>query len=395
VRVLTVNPGLNLGGAERSLLLLLPALRAQGLDVIVAGFGAGPFLERAASLGFRTVELDVDRSVRRATRYRMSLAAVGKMAWRAVPAVRRLSQLIRRERIDLVHTNGLKAHMLGACAGALARVPVVWHIRDFPVSGVAGGILKRVASRLPAAVITNSSAVARAYFAARSRPNVFVVPNPIDLATCDSPDAAARACRALGVPAGQLMVAQIAHLTPWKGHELFLDIAKRVLDRIPNVTFAVVGGAIYETDGHSGYEARLRQRASTLGIADRILFLGARDDVAKIVPAFDVVVHCPTAPEPFGRVLAEAMAAGRPVVAANDGGVPEVVDDGVTGTLVPPGDVEAFTAAVVRLLQDAELRRRFGAAGQAKAKATFGVDAHVARVLDVYETVLGTAARAR
>jgi glycosyltransferase involved in cell wall biosynthesis len=180
----------------------------------------------------------------------------------------------------------------------------------------------------------------------------------------------------------------IGHLTPWKGHEVFLEIARAVADRIPRSRFVVVGGSIYETHGHSGYPEALRQKTAALGLSDRVTFLGARDDVPDLLAALDVLVHPPTAPEPFGRVLAEAMAVGRPVVAARCGGIPEVVEDGVTGFLVPSADVGAFAAAVVRLLEDPALCRRLGHVGRRRAEARFGIEAHAAGVLEVYRAVL-------
>src|SRR4029077_5123381 len=136
------------------------------------------------------------------------------------------------------------------------------------------------------------------------------------------------------------------------------------------------------------YLDRLRHLAHELDIAGCVTFLGNCSDIPSVLSALDVLVHCPTAPEPFGRVLAEAMAAGRPVVAARCGGIPEVVIDGVTGFLVPPVDVGAFTVAVVRLLEDPELCRRLGDAGRRRAEARFGIGAHAASVLEVYRAVL-------
>src|SRR5262249_581198 len=136
---------------------------------------------------------------------------------------------------------------------------------------------------------------------------------------------------------------------------------------------------------HSGYLESLRQRTAELGLSDRVVFLGTRDDIPEVLAALDVLVHCPTAPEPFGRVLAEAMAVGCPVVAACCGGIPEVVDDGVTGLLVPPGDVMGFVSAIIPFLKQPALRKRFGQAGCRRAKALFGVEAHVLGVLDAYQ----------
>ena len=116
-------------------------------------------------------------------------------------------------------------------------------------------------------------------------------------------------------------------------------------------------------------------------------FLGIRDDIPAIMAALDVLVHCPTAPEPFGRAVAEAMAAGRSVVAAREGGVPELVEHERTGLLVPTGDVAAFAAATGRLLEDQPLRQRLGSAARQRAESMFAVEPHAERVLQAYRQV--------
>jgi glycosyltransferase involved in cell wall biosynthesis len=184
----------------------------------------------------------------------------------------------------------------------------------------------------------------------------------------------------------------IAHLTAWKGHALFLEIARRIADRVPTSRFIIAGGEIYETDGHLGLRESLIAQCAAFGLANRVTFLGARDDIPEILAALDVLVHCPQSPEPFGRNIAEAMAIGRPVVAARSGGVQEIVDDGVTGLLVAPGDVDSFTTAVVRLLSDSPLRKAYGAAARQRAEAMFGADRHAAAIIDAYATLLPTLA---
>src|SRR5207249_12019426 len=112
----------------------------------------------------------------------------------------------------------------------------------------------------------------------------------------------------------------VARRAPWEGHEASRRMARQGHDSGPDAHFVMAGGPIYGTAGHAGYEASLRRRVSDLGLGPRVSFLGARDDVPDVLAALDVLVHCPTAPEPFGRVLAEAMAVARPVVAADGGG---------------------------------------------------------------------------
>ena len=179
----------------------------------------------------------------------------------------------------------------------------------------------------------------------------------------------------------------VAHLTPWKGHEDFLRIARIISDAIPQARFLVAGGAIYETEGHRGYAESLRRRAAELELADRVTFLGTRDDVPKILASLDVLVHCPTAPEPYGRVVIEGMAAQRPVVASNAGGVPEIVEHEITGLLIAPGNVHGFAGAVLRLLGDSALRRRMGDAGRRRAATLSNPVPHAEAVLSAYRAL--------
>lgn len=384
-----MNPGRALGGAEHSLLLLLQGLRACGVEAEVALFGDGLFRDRLSALGVPTVGVDLPQWARAAGRYRLPGGPVGGAALMAgsLPAALRLAAAARRAGADLIHTNGMKAHLLGGLAGRLVRLPVIWHLRDFPPGGWAGRTFHEAARRLPEVILAPSEAVAASVrLPGRTRPRV--VPDPVDLDRFHPGIPRDRIRRELGIGGEEPLIGMIGHLTPWKGHEVFLEIARAVADRIPRSRFVVVGGSIYETHGHAGYPEILRQRATALGLSDRVTFLGARDDIPELLAGVDVLVHSPTAPEPFGRVLAEAMAVGRPVVAARCGGIPEVVEDGVTGFLVPSADVGAFTAAVVRLLDDPVLCRRLGGAGRRRAEARFGIEAHAASVLEAYRAVL-------
>jgi glycosyltransferase involved in cell wall biosynthesis len=386
-RVLFVNPGRELGGAEYSLLLLLEALPGLGVEPTVAVFGDGPFQAAVARLNVPTVVLDVPKQLRRASRYALPsrIAGAGLLAVSSVPSALRLAGLARRVRADLLHSNGLKGHVLAGLAGRVVRRPVVWHLRDFPPDGLVGRLFRAAGRRLPALVLANSEAVAATMRSADSGgPLVIALHNPVDLDRFHPGSVAGRARSQLSLPLETPLVGMIAHLTPWKGHGDFLAIARAVSDAVPAARFVVAGGPIYETEGHSGYADSLRQRAAELGLAERVSFLGPRDDVPDVLAALDVVVHCPTAPEPFGRVVAEAMAAARPVVVARCGGIPEIVRDQEEGYLVAPRDVAAFTAAIVRLLDDRELCARLGAAGRRRAEALFSARAHAVSVVDAY-----------
>ncbi len=387
-RVLFVNAGHELGGAEQSLLLLLGGLQGRGVETAVVLFGDGPLRGRLRVLGIETTVVEPALGVRRVGRYRLAGPLAGATVAAGLPAALRLAAEARRVKADVIHTNGMKAHLLGGLAGRLVRVPVVWHLRDFPPTGWAGRVFDQAVRRLPALVLANSEAVARAIRPAGSA-GVPVVKlyNPVDLERFHPGVAGDRIRREFGIAEDVPLIGMVAHLTPWKGHALFLNVARAVAETLPQVRVVVVGGSIYETNGHAGYAEALGRQAAALGLSGRVIFLGARDDVPEILAGLDLLVHCPIAPEPAGRVLAEAMAVGRPVVAAHCGGIPEIVEDRVTGLLVRPLGTEAFAAAVVTLLRDPALRDRLGRAGRLRAEALFGVDAHAARVVEAYRAI--------
>lgn len=392
MRVLFVNPGLGLGGAEQNLLLLLQGFKGKGVEACVAVFGEGPFRDRLSALEISTVVIRPPRGVRRVARYRLPRTPLkgAALAMASFPTIVRLVALARRAQADVIHTNGLKAHLLGGVAGRLVRIPVVWHLHDFPPEGLVRPIFAAGARKLASIIIANSDAVAESIQSKDGRgPSVTRIYNPVDLGRFRPAIARGRVRTELGLKNDAPLVGLVAHLTPWKGHELFLSIARLVAEVVPKAHFVITGGEIYETDGHEGYAAFLNRRAAALGVGDRVTFLGLREDIPEVLADLDVLVHCPTLPEPFGRVLAEAMAVGCPAVAASCGGIPEVVMDGVTGFLVPPNDVSGFASAVVRLLVDSALRKRFGEAGHLRAAALFGVEAHTLGVLKAYQTVIG------
>lgn len=325
----------------------------------------------------------------RASRYEVARTGlqVAVLAPFGVASVIALARLARRVRADLIHTNGLKAHVLGGLAGRMIRVPVVWHLRDFPPPGSSGMVLKRCAGMLPSVVIATSQALVAAMEPAAAG-RVLRIYNPVDLDRFRPHGSRDRLRGELGLTEQTPLIGLVAHLTPWKGHDLFLRIARAVLNRVPACRFVVAGGSIYDTDGHAGYRETLQTQLTVLSLGDRVKFLGVRDDMPDVFAALDALVHCPHAPEPFGRSIAEAMAAGTPVVAARCGGIPELVEDGVTGILVPSGDVDGFASAVVRLLSDSALRQQLGVAARQRAEALFDPDAHARRVSDAYHAVL-------
>jgi glycosyltransferase involved in cell wall biosynthesis len=182
-------------------------------------------------------------------------------------------------------------------------------------------------------------------------------------------------------------VGSVGRLVRWKGHDVFLAAMARVMEDDPTAR-AVIVGAEGATPDSVGVENELRALAADLGIADRVVFTGYRADVSDVMAAADVVAHSAVRPEPFGRVVTEAMACARPVVATRGGGVLEIVDDGVTGTLVAMGDPGDMARGILGLLADPARAAAMGRAAREAVRTRFSPEQHLAGVEAAYLAAL-------
>ena len=263
----------------------------------------------------------------------------------------RLRRAMREWRPSLVLSWMPKAHFYAGPAALAARRACAWYQHDFPNPR---GAFDRTVTLIPAAgVIATSETVATAQRALRpSRRTLAVLPG-VDLDHF-APGSTDEARRETGLPLGVPIVGMVARLQRWKGVQVLIDAIPRLVDRAPEIQAVVVGGADPQEPNHAEGLAR---RAVELGVADRVRFAGFQEDTAPWIRAMDVVVNA-SRNEPFGLTVIEAMASGKAVVAAAEGGPTEVITDGEDGLLVPPADPTALADAVARCLEDEELRSR-------------------------------------
>lgn len=359
--VLFVDHAEALGGAEHSLLLLLRHLDRSRFRPLLA-CNRGPLAEAATALDVPVILVEMPR---------IRGEALGPL--RLLRGSQALARLIRRQQVDIVHSNVMRASFYAALAARLTGRPLVWHVRDIhPPS-------ERWYTRLMCRLATRVIAISQAVAAALPCPHkVTIIYNGLDLEEYP-PELERAVVRAeLGLPLDAPVAGIVGRLQAWKGQERFLRAAAEVAKRLPQARFLVVGGAIFG-DGEA-YAAGLRHLATDLGLGERVIFTGHRQDLPRLLAALDVLVHCAEA-EPFGRVLIEGMAARRPVVAFADGAVPEIVRHEETGLLVPPGDEPALAAAMVELLGDAQRRQRMGVAGRHRVEQHFTA-AQTARAIE-------------
>ena len=370
-----------MGGAQHSLLDIAEANRDR---CAIALFEDGPNAAELARRGVRVIQLGGGGALR-ALKKTSALPAAG-----AVLATMRLAWSLSRIAgpYGLLYANSPKSFLVAAIAGTIARKPVVWHLRDILGDGHFSAANVRAvvtaANWCACRVVANSHATADAFVRAGGRRElVRVVHNGIDPApfAALAPHTRAAVRAELGIPGDVFLVGCFSRLHPWKGQTVLLD----AIARMPNAHALIVGGALFS--GEAPYEAELRARAELPSYAGRVHMLGARDDVPRLLSACDVVVHPSVLAEPFGRVLVEAMLASRPVVATRAGGVPEVVTDGETGLLVPPGDAQVLGEALEALRRDATRSATLASRGAAHARERFSRDAMLAGVRRVIDEV--------
>lgn len=388
LRITFINPCGNIGGAERSLLLLLEQLdRARYTPTVICP-EAGRLLNALTRIEVpaRLVPLgDAEKLSRFSDEPGLApfLSATAELG----RAFRRLLPQLRATRPDLIHTNGIKAHLIGGLCGRLLRRPVLWHMRDLVPEGLMRAVFRASADCLPRRIVANSRAVAAQFAGCRAARCTSVVHNAVDLARFQPTRTATAVRTELGFAPDTIVLGMVAHFTRWKGHLLFLEVLARLIHHRLPVGALIVGSSIYRTNGHDGYEDEVRARCRELGLADRVVFTGYQECVADFLNAADILVHPPTRPEPFGRVVIEAMALAKPVVAAAAGGVLEIVEPGITGLLAPPGDARAFEGAVRTLVCDSSQRMALGQAGRRQVESRFNPAEHLHGIERVYAEI--------
>lgn len=342
-RILLVSHAAELGGAEQGLLDLARHLGAARCDVLL--FHDGPLREALERRGLNVLVLAASPNVLRVKRQ----AGVIRIL-RSVPSTLALGWRLGviAQAYGLIYANSQKAALTAMLAGAFTRHPVIWHLHDI-LSADHFGWLQRhaiawLSNYLTHAVIVVSAAGRDALIASGGDPSrISIVHNGIDPAPYAgfSSLMAATIRSELGLPDGRL-VGLFGRITQWKGQRVLI----RALALLPDTQALIVGSPMFGEDAELAF---LKDLAARLGVAQRVHFLGYRADTPKLMRAVDLVVHCSTAPEPFGRVIVEALFAGTPILAASGGASTEILGDDPTW-LVQPGRPDALAEAIDRVL---------------------------------------------
>jgi glycosyltransferase involved in cell wall biosynthesis len=369
IRILHVLATLLPGGSEISVLRLLSALERSRYVAHVACLRGEPALaDEFRAAGIEVVSMGMRSKVDPACLFR-------------------LRRFVKDHRIDVVHTHMDVADFYGALAGRLGGARCIVSTKHAPdefrtrrgFKRYPFLLLERLAYEMDDAVIVVSEGLGAFLEKAEHLPRrkMVVIGHGIDSSTRLAPPSEAR--RALRLPLHGPVMGAVGRLSPEKGQSVLLRALPSVLATFPDAICVVAGEGPARDD--------LESEARRLGIRERVVFLGFRRDVPVVLAALDLFVQ-PSLYEGFGLSLLEAMAAELPIVASRVGGIPELIEDGVTGVLVPPDAPAALSEAILRLLRDRDAARRLGEGAARRARERHSLGTMAARVDRVYRDVL-------
>jgi glycosyltransferase involved in cell wall biosynthesis len=292
---------------------------------------------------------------------------------RFVPTVNRIATIARNSGAVLIFSWMGKAHLYSSLAAMIAGVPTLWYQHGIPSS--PPGWMDRITTMLPAAgVLCCSKVGAAAQAKLQPSRHVRVVYPSVDLERFDSsqllsPD---EMRYKLGLPDNGPLIGIVGRLQQWKGMHILVEAMPQVLRSYPNAHCVVVGG---KHDLEPDYENYLKERIRELKIDNQVILTGLQGNVPEWMQAMDIIVHASNN-EPFGIVIIEAMALGKPIVAGNIGGPAEIVQDGINGLLAPYGNPDALASAILRYLDEPEFARHLGVSARERA-LDFSVQGYV------------------
>jgi len=374
-RILYLDHAPIVGGAEIVLLNLINALDRSRFTPIVATASDSPLMPELAKAGIASAAVPFGRLNQ----------AGAAMPINLIRAARQVANVVRHSKIALIHTNTVRTHIVGSIAAALSQTPVIWTMHDntFPVA------LVRLLAPIPARAIAVSNWLADLYAPAGLAAKMVVIPNGIEQTL--RPVSAETVRAELHIPADAPLVIDVGRLVPGKAPHLLIEAAQIVSRTLPEAYFVLVGGPDRPEPGQraSQYAEGLVRTARDSALGERLVMTGHRPDAACFYAAADLVVYCAVQPEGLPTVLLEAMRYAKAVVASGIGGAKEIVEDGGSGLLTPPGDAAALASAITELLHDKDRARAMGLAGRARLEREFDLRMWVAKIEQIYAGCLG------
>jgi glycosyltransferase involved in cell wall biosynthesis len=351
------------GGGQQSLLLLLKNLDRSRFKPLLLCSCEGALTAFAESLDIETILLKTPR-----------LIAVN------LSAIITIIKIVKKHHVKIIHADHPRQAFYLGFAARLAGVPMVWHIR---VGNRGNRLYERIIYALASKVIgVSHAAVSRFEKKKQFDKKTSVIYNAVDLVAF-SPDIQGKRIRDEFSLGNKIVIGTMGQLLPRKGQELFIRAAAEISKTHKGkVRFMIVGA------GTTEYTAHLKKHSADFNLNDDILFTGFRTDIPQLLASFDIFTLATTYLEGLSRVLIEAMAAGKPVIATRIGGNLETIVDGVTGILIAPDDVGDLAKAMVTLIDDSKLRTNMGCKGRQLALDRFDITKNIEAIEMIYRDLL-------
>ena len=402
-RILFVERPPFVGGSITGLFELVRGIDREKYEPVMLFHGPNPYREKFRELGFQVETLSEELPSLESTVQKRDIAAAlrkfsGQLAngyliakelylkeKRDRPLAKRIAGMIKRLEIDLVHNNNsLPGNRATIMAAQMAGVPQLSHVRMLHTFS----FIERRLARSVDGFIFMSTAIEKLYQdlgipASKGR----VIYDAFDMQPYENLQASEKLRAEFGFDAGDFIVCIVGRIEWWKGHDDFIRAMAEVLGVLPNAKALIIGSPDPTASGEL-FHQKILALIDELEMKEHVLFTGFRTDIPQLMAMSDVVVHGSSQPEPFGRVVVEAMLAGSPVIGTAAGGVLDIIDDKETGLLVPCQDPKAMAKAILYLAQHPESAKEMSVKAKREAMERFSVGQHVQKVQSLYEALL-------
>ena len=306
-----------------------------------------------------------------------------------IPTIYTIFRIVKEEKVDIIHGNDF-LDFYGPIVGKLKKIPSLQYIRWILVSpGLLRKILSWIVVNLNDRVLTVSDGVANAMFKKDGIVNGKVITafDWVDMDAVGHDTYGDDIRKGYHIPSNASVVGCVGRLEKWKGQDVFIKAAAEVLKALPNTYFIIVGSETVNNN-KTAFTNHLKDLVKTLGIDSKVIFTGNRGDIIKVMSSFDILVHSSIDPDPLPGVVLEAMYCECPVVGANAGGVPEEIEDNVTGLLYQPGNHIDMSNKIVQLLNHPGDTKEMGKKGKKRIEEVFNKNVLCKDIEDIYINLL-------
>lgn len=373
LRVLFYNHCGDISGAEISLLLTIQHLKA--IDAILAA-PEGELLNQARENGIKTLTVRSSRARMSRNPFRILWGTLG-----TVVTGFRLRQVITQCDPDIVHANSIRAGLIGVVATYRRNTPLLWHIRDRLSCNIVGRFIRKLAERHVTHLFAISKAMAENFSTTPLlRSKTTLVYNGIATQILPAP---MRVRAEVGTAPECFVVGVVGQIALWKRQIDALKVFSNFHRKIAQSELWIVGSPKFRKE-NTAYYHTLQDLARKAGLEKSVRFLGYRKDILDVMESIDVLL-VPSENEPFGRVVIEAMLAGKPVIGTNGGGIPEIILHGETGFVVDTGDLQRMTALLRRISHSKDLRRLMGENARRHCLDQFSIERTCSQIQQIYD----------